>query len=448
MTANPAQMVQITCPNCRAPVRAQVFTFVDVGQYPELKSALIAGQLNVAVCRSCGTPAMISAPLIYHDAAKQLFLVFVPQQGNLRPDDIERLIGEATNISMRSLPPDAPRAHLLAPRRFLTLNSLIDTILEADGVTREMVEAQQLRVELISRLAEAFEQGEQAFTEVVAQLQPALDYDFYTMLTQFIEASTQNGNAETAQLLISIRDRALELTGGMPESAEDVDGLAEEAFEDIDLSEAVNRLIEAPDEQIEALIGEIRPAIDYEFFEAWTQRIDAAEQAGNLGLAEQLTKRRTVVRETVERMDRQAQEMFERGAQILDAVMQAPDLEAALREQGAKVDESFLLVLEAHIGAAQRAGRSEIVERLSEIERLATSLLQEQLSPEDRFINELLSAETPQAATKLLRQSPAIITTAFVKRLNELADESEQAGRKPLGERLRQLAREAGAMLF
>jgi len=48
----------------------------------------------------------------------------------------------------------------------------------------------------------------------------------------------------------------------------------------------------------------------------------------------------------------------------------------------------------------------------------------------------------------LLRQNPAVITTAFVKRLNELADESEQAGRKPLGERLRQLSREAGAMLF
>lgn len=448
MTANPAQVVQVTCPNCRAAVRAQVFTFVDVGQYPELKSALVAGQLNVAVCRNCGTPAMISAPIIYHDPAKQLFLVFVPQQGNLRPDDIERLIGEATNLSMRSLPPDAPRAHLLAPRRFLTLNSLVDTILEADGVTREMVEAQQLRVELISRLAEAFEQGEQIFSEVVEQLRPALDYEFYTMLTQFIEASTQSGNAETAQLLITIRDRALAVTGGIPEASGDRAAFDDEPFEDIDLSEAVNRLIEAPNEHIEALIGELRPVIDDEFFQEWTQRIDTAEQVGDLSLADHLTKRRALLHETVERMDRQAQEMFERGAQILDAVLQAPDLDAALREQGAKVDESFLLVLEAHIGAAQRAGRTEVVERLMEIERLATKLLQEQLSPEDRFINELLSAETPQAATKLLRQNPVIITPTFVKRLNELADESEQAERRPLGERLRQLAREAGAMLF
>ena len=41
-----------------------------------------------------------------------------------------------------------------------------------------------------------------------------------------------------------------------------------------------------------------------------------------------------------------------------------------------------------------------------------------------------------------------MINPAFVKRLNELAEESENAGRKPLAERLRQLARESGAMLF
>jgi hypothetical protein len=41
-----------------------------------------------------------------------------------------------------------------------------------------------------------------------------------------------------------------------------------------------------------------------------------------------------------------------------------------------------------------------------------------------------------------------MITPAFVRHLNELADQMEKNGRKPAGERLRQLAREAGVMLF
>lgn len=314
-------------------------------------------------------------------------------------------------------------------------------MLEADGISREMIEAQRARVDLISRLAEAFEQGDEALTALVEQSRDQLDYEFFATLTAFAEASAQASRDESASILLALRDRLLEITGFE---------LDEEATsdEELNIDDVIDRLIAASDDEIEPVIGEVRPVIDYSFFEEWTNRIDAAEQAGDQALVEQLTARRTLVRETVERMDRQAQEMFENGAVILNAVIDAPNLGVALREQADKVDEGFLLVLEAHIGAAQRAGRPDMVERLSEIQQLAAEILQEKLSPEDRFINELLQAETPQAATKLLRQNPVIITTTFVKRLNELADESEKNGRKPLADRLRQLAREAGAMLF
>jgi hypothetical protein len=101
-------------------MRAQVFTLVDVGLQPELKNYLLAGQLNMAICPSCGTPAMIAAPLIYHDSAKQLFLIHFPQQLNARPEEQERFIGDATSALMRVLPQGAAKGYLLAPKRFLT----------------------------------------------------------------------------------------------------------------------------------------------------------------------------------------------------------------------------------------------------------------------------------------------------------------------------------------
>jgi hypothetical protein len=439
-------MVQLTCPNCRTPIRAQIFTLVDVGRQPELKNYLLAGQLNLAVCPNCGTPVMIAAPLIYHDPAKQLFLVHFPQQLNARPEEQERYIGDATSLIMRDLPAETPKGYLLAPKRFLTLNSLVDTILEADGISREVIEAQRKRVELISRLAEAYEAGEEQLAAAVAQNKAELDAEFFTTLTAFAQASAQSSRDESAQILLDLREKLIELTGFDADQLGEIGDDVEDV--DIDLEEAIDRLADAPDDQLESIIGELRPAIDYSFFEAWTQRIDAAEQAGDAATAERLTARRALILETVERMDKQAQEMFEAGATILKDVFDAPDPAEALRAHRDKLDEAFLLVLQANAAAAERAGNAAAVQRLHEIERIAMEVMQEALSPEDRFINQLLHAEKPQDATKLLRQNPAIITSAFVKRLNELAEQTEGEGRKPLADRLRQLGREAGAMLF
>jgi hypothetical protein len=422
-------------------MRAQVFTLVDVARQPELKNYLLAGQLNLAVCPNCGTPAMIAAPLIYHDPAKQLFLIHFPQQLNARPEEQERFIGDATSLIMRDLPADAPKGYLLAPRRFLTLNSLVETVLEADGISREMVEAQRARVDLISRLAEAYEQGEEQLAALVEAQQDQLDYEFFSTLSAFAEASAQSGRDDSAQLLLGLRDKLVELTGF------DADQADEEGV-DLSLDEAIDRLAAAGDDTLEETIAELRPLIDYGFYEAWTGRIDAAEQAGDTATAAQLTSRRAQILEMVERMDKQAQELFEAGAQVLKAVMEADDTAAALRAQHDLIDEAFLLVLDANLAAAERAGAVDVVAKLAEIRQLSIEIAQEALSPEDRFINELLQAEKPQDATRLLRQNVAIITPAFVKRLNELAEQFENDGRKPLSERLRQLGREAGAMLF
>jgi hypothetical protein len=444
MSVSAPQVVQLACPNCRTPIRAQVFTLVDVGVQPELKNYLLAGQLNLAVCPSCSTPAMIAAPLIYHDPAKQLMLVHFPQQLNARPEEQERFIGDATSLLMRELPADQPKGYLLAPRRFLTLNSLVDAILEADGISREVIEAQRQRVDLISRMAEAFEQGDEQLAAAVTQNKDALDYDFFATLTAFAEASAQGGRPESAQLLMELREKLLEITGFDATTLDDPDT----DFVDIDVDEVLDRLANASDDELEQIIGEVRPGLDYSFFEQWTDRIDAAEQAGDSATATRLTARRTLILETVERMDKQAQELFEAGATVLEAVLTAPDPAEALRANHEQIDEAFLLVLQANMAAAERMGNAEALERLQQIERLALEIVQESLSPEDRFINELLQAEKPQDATKLLRQNPTKITTDFVKQLNELATQMESDNRKPLADRLRQLGREAGAMLF
>src|SRR5690606_16170147 len=110
-----------------------------------------------------------------------LCLVYFPQELNSRPEEQERFVGEATSFIMRSLPQEAPKGYLLAPKRFLTLPSLLDAILEADGVSRETLERQRGYVELISELAGALQDDEQ-FDALVAQHQDQLTPEFFATL--------------------------------------------------------------------------------------------------------------------------------------------------------------------------------------------------------------------------------------------------------------------------
>lgn len=430
------QPVQITCPACGTPFRAGIYTLLDVSQQPELKQALLSGQLNVAVCPNCQTASMLGTPLIYHDASKQLCLVYFPQELNAPPAEQERFVGEATSFLMQSLPPEAPRGYLLSPRRFLTLPSLLDTILEADGISREMLDAQRQRVELISQLAGAIAEGGD-FDAVVEANRAELTPEFFATLNAFI-GSTPPAQADSRELLEQVRDRLADEFGDM----------SPEALEDAELEEALDRLAAVPDEELEEAVAELRAFIDYGFFEAWTGRIEAREAAGEAAEAERLTARRARILAIVEDLDRQAQEMFEAGSGLLREVLEAEDPRAALSERADRVDEAFLMVLSANVGAAQRAGREDVAAQLNALAEQAVEIIQSRMSPEERFINELMLAETPQDATRLLRKNVAKITPDLVKQLNTLADQEEKRGNKDAVARLRQLARESGAMLF
>lgn len=433
----PPQPVQVNCPNCGSPIRTGIYTVVDVSQQPELKQALLAGQLNVALCQNCGMGSMLGAPMVYHDAEKKLCLVYFPQELNASPEEQERFIGETTSAIIRSLPPNAPRAHLLNPRRFLSLPSLLDTVLEAEGISREMLDNQRRRVELISELASALD-DDQEFAGLVAQNKANLDDDFFATVQAFLAASAQEGRKDSVEILQRLLDQLIAATGYRFPGEEDVP----------ELDEVLDRLMAVSDDELDQTVAELRPEIDYAFFEAWTAKIDEFEQQGNAAEAQRLTERRARILVTIEEMDREAQAMFESGNAVLREVIDAEDLRAALEAQGSNVDEAFMLVLDVNLAAADRAGQATTVDRLLQIREAAVAFIQERLTPEERLINELMLAETARESTQLLRQHVAQITPELVKKLNEAAELQEQRGVAEQAERLRQLAREASAMLF
>lgn len=437
-----AQTVQLQCPNCGTTFTADVFNLVDVTAEPQLKPIFLSGQINLAVCPACGFTSMLGTPLAYHDAAKQLFMVYIPQEIDLPAEDQERFIGGASAVLLRTLPADAPRSHLLTPQRFMSLQSLVDAVLDAEGISREVRDKQRRIVEVISALAEAVgTKDDAAFAQAVEANRDAMDEEFFTILGMYAEASRREQRDETAMLLEMIASKLGEQGVGV------ADGEPTDS-DDGALDMLVERLEQATDEQVEGILSEARPLIDYAFFHAWTNRIEVLQAAGDVTAAERLNSRRQQIIETVAAMDKQAQAIFEAGSQALHEVLAADDPRAALEGLGERLDDAFMLVLSANQTAAARAGQADAVERLNQIEALALDVIQSKLSPTERLINELMMAETTRESTSILRRNAAMVTPELVQHLNQLADEHAARGSTETSEQLRRFAREAGAMLF
>ena len=143
---------QINCPNCKSPIMADVQQLFDVAQDPSSKSRLLSGFSNVVQCQVCGYQGALATPIVYHDPEKELLLTFVPPEVGLPHDEQERLLGSMINQVVNNLPAEKRKAYLFTPQAHLTMQGLVERVLEADGITKEMIERQQKQAELLNTL--------------------------------------------------------------------------------------------------------------------------------------------------------------------------------------------------------------------------------------------------------------------------------------------------------
>ena len=117
-------------------------------------------------------------------------------------DDQQKIIGDMTNTLLDSLPPDQRKAYLLAPEVLFNMQSLVNRILEAEGITPEMQEKQQAKAQLIQEFLQV--KDEEALRALVKEHDPELDYEFFQMLTALAQAASEDGRPDTAQALLGL----------------------------------------------------------------------------------------------------------------------------------------------------------------------------------------------------------------------------------------------------
>jgi len=432
------QIVPVQCPVCNAQFTAPVESIIDVGRDPQLKAQFLQGNVNIAQCPQCGTQAPMTAPLLYHDPAHELSLVLMPNELNLHHDDQQKIIGDLTNTLMNSLPPEQRKGYLLTPKTFFTTQSLVNTILEAEGITPEMMERQKEKARLINEFLQATD--EESLRNLVKEHDAQLDYEFFQILTASAQAAQAEGQTEMAQALFGLRAMLANLSSQGQAAVAEVDA-ALGLGETITREELLDRLQAAEsDEEFEALVATGRPLLDYAFFQNLTAQIEATSDVED---ASKLKTLRTRILDTTAKQDEETQARMQHAGELLKSLLQAEDPEAFAREHLDEIDDAFFVILSANIQHAEAENRTEVVEALQQLANMIIGLLEERLPPEVRLVNQLMNAPYPDGTKQLLEAQREILNPELMAALDQLITELEQAGNTDVADHVKQVKTQA-----
>jgi hypothetical protein len=430
----PPQKTQIACPRCRQPVVAQIEQLFDVSADPGAKQRLLGGVSNYAVCQSCGYNGPLATPIVYHDADKELLLTYFPPELGMAVNEQEKLIGPLITQTTNRLSAEKRKAYLLRPQNFLTYQSLVERILGADGITPEMIQAQQKRVNLIEKLLGAT--TPEARSEVIKQETALLDAEFFSIFSRLIEGAAASGQEQYIKQMDAVQKQLLTET----EYGRKVSNQANEIQEAIKTLQAIGKnldreklldiLIEAPNEdRLNALVSMTRPALDYLFFQSLTERIEKK----NGDERKKLESLREKLLEITRLIDQRAEQEFKKANDLLKSLLAAENIEQATIEHIEGINDTFVQLLNQ---ALQEANQKNDAERMPKLQQIV-SVLQKASAPppELALIEELLDAPDESALNKLLEQHAAELTPELNAILaNVLARSEEQAGDKPQGD--------------
>ncbi len=435
-----SQTTQIQCPNCKSPLQAQIHQLVDPRIDPAAKSHLLAGTLNRILCPVCGYQGQLATPLVYHDAQKELLLSYMPVELAIPKDEQERVLGRLINRVIDRLPAEDRKGYLLQPQAVLTMQGLIERVLEADGVTKEDLESQRAKVRLFEELLRIPEEEIESFTK---QHDEDLDAIFF-QLTSLGLGATQDETARQAGL--QRVERALRLSSyGKRLQAREAELRAaaeslQEAGESITREQLLDLLMRAPnDDRVNALVSLTRPGLDYAFFQALSEKIDKAEGAEE----ERLTVLRSRILELTEEIDRAQEARTARAAGLLRSLLEVPDLDAALKAALPMVDELFLSILQANLRAASESGDEETRDKLAEIDRRLQKTIYDSLPPGLQLAQRLLEADDDESAHQILEDSADQVDESTLGALLATAQRLEGIKDEEGAHRLRELHRKA-----
>ncbi len=424
---------QISCPQCRQQITANVEQLFDVTHDPGAKQRLLGSVSNVANCQFCGYSGRLATPIVYHDADKELLLTYFPPELNVPLDQQEKTIGPLIKKVTDNLPAEKRKAYLFKPQANLTYESMVETILGKDGITPEMIKEQQDRMMLIERLVQAT--SPDVRSEIIKQNENLIDEQFFALFNRLMPRSANASQEAVTKQLADVQKQILEETEfgrGLQEFVGELEAASkalQEAGQGLTREKLLDLVIAAPnDARIRAYVSMTRSGMDYTFFQNLTEKIEAAKSDEKKKLEELREKLLDYVNE----VDRQMEEHLKEAQSFVDGLLEQDDVARATREniQGF-TQESVDLVGQM----LRQASDKNDYARMGKLQKMM-EVLQEVSAPppEVAFIEQLLEAPDDAAVEKMLSGNPDKVNENFMNTLGGLMSQLEAQGQAGQGD--------------
>jgi len=423
---------QISCPQCRQPIQANVEQLFDVTADPGAKQRLLGGISNMLRCPFCGYQGRLATPVVYHDNEKELLLTFFPPELGMPLDQQEKTIGPLIKQVTDRLPPEKRKAYLFKAQANLTYESMIETILGKDGITPEMIKEQQERVTLVERLIQV--SGTEARSEIIKQNIALLDEQFFALFSRLAQSAMASGQEPVAKQMIEIQNQLLEETEfgrRLKESYGELDAASKalrEGGQNLTREKLLELVIAAPNEaRIRAYVSLARGGMDYTFFQNLTEKIDAAKD----GEKKKLEELRENLLDYVNEVDRQLEERFKQSQAMVEKILEQEDVAKATRENLEGFTQETVDLVSQML---RQASEKNDYARMGKLQKMV-EVLQEASAPppEVAFIEQLLEAPDQVAVEKILAENEELVNDNFMSTLSGLMAQLEAQGKSAQG---------------
>jgi hypothetical protein len=417
---------QISCPRCRQPITADVEQLFDVTQDPQAKQRLLSGGSNMARCPHCGYAGRLATPIVYHDNEKELLLTFFPPEMGVPVNEQEKIFGPLIQKVMDSLPAEKRKGYLLRPQANLTFESMIETILGKDGITPEMIKAQQDRVMLMERLLQA--SAPDVRSEIIKQNLPMFDEQFFALFSRLAQSAMAGGQQAIAQQMMELQKQLLvetEFGRGLQASVAELETATktlQEAGQSLTREKLLDFVIAAPNEaRIRAYVSLARGGMDYNFFQLLSDKIEKAS-------GDEKTKLEAVREKLLEftnEIDRQLEARYKQAQSFVEQILAQDDIENATRANLEGFSQEVVEIVETML---RQASEKNDYARMGKLQKMV-QVLQEASAPpaEVAFIEQLLDTPDDAAIEKMLNDNAAVVNDGFMEALNNLVAQVESA---------------------
>lgn len=409
-------------------ITANVEQLFDVTSDPQAKQRLLSGAANFARCPHCGYEGRLATPIVYHDADKELLLTFFPSELSLPVNEQERILGPMIKQVTERLAPEKRKGYLLKPQANLRYESLIETILGKDGITPDMIKAQQERVMLIERLLQATSPDVRA--EIIRQNAGLFDEQFFALFSRLAQSAAAGGGETMARQMADLQKQLLEETEfgrGLKESVGELEAASkalQEAGPNLTREKLLDLVLASPnDSRLRAYVSLARGGMDYVFFQTLSEKIEKTSGDEK----QKLESIREKLLDYTNEIDRQLEARYKQAREFIEGLLAQDDVARAARERIEGFTQDTVDIVQTML---RQASEQNDYARMGKLQKIV-EVLQEASTPpaEVAFIEKLLDAPDETAVEKMLAENAALVNDPFLEALSGLVAQMEaQAG--------------------